>query len=135
MKVVSFIFTLLCTVPTLGFNGSCTCPCACKTDGTKLKNLINCFAKNWSSIAATDDNSNLVDCNERDVIYCRTTKDETFCKFDGTNNLVESSDDPSCWYSCGVYTCNSFLIANTQEQVKCLKDLFADSDHYLRSRV
>ena len=103
---------------------SCMCPCPCKPAGIKLKNLIDCFAT-WSPNASTDDNSNLKGCKESDVIYCRTTENNgQFCKFDGTNNLVDTPDEPKCWYSCGVHTCNSFLVAHNVHQSECILELF-----------
>ena len=107
----------------------CTCSCPCKPDGTKLKDLINCFAT-WGKNVATDTNSNLEGCKEEDIIFCRTTNTfNKFCKFDGTNNLQETKETPECYCSCGVLSCNSWLVAHSPEQIDCTADLFAENKH------
>lgn len=104
----------------------CQCPCACAPDGTKLKNLLNCFAT-WEKNVATNNQSKLDGCSEKDVVYCKTT-DGNFCKFDGTNNLVETNDKPECYFSCGMGACTSWLVAHKPEQVKCIADVYKDDD-------
>lgn len=100
------------------------CKCPCQPDGVKLKNLINCFAT-WQENVATDSNSNTEGCKDTDIIYCRTPKDEDlFCKFDGTNNLVETEERPQCYYNCGMQTCNAFLIAHSPEEIDCIANVF-----------
>lgn len=117
-------FVLLPFVLSLKYD--CQCPCACLPDGRKLKNLINCFAS-WTENAAIDSNSFTTGCNETDIVHCRTTTAENqFCKFDGTNNLVETTDVPKCYYNCGMKTCNAFLIAHNVDQVHCIADVFSD---------
>lgn len=102
------------------------CECPCQPDGTKLKDLINCFAT-WQKDVATDGNSFTANCNESDIIYCRIPKEQDFfCKFDGTNNLVETTDIPQCFYNCGMQTCNAFLIAHTPDEIDCIANVFKD---------
>jgi hypothetical protein len=111
---------------TMGSSSKRMCQCPCQPDGKKLKNLINCFAT-WQKDVATDSNSYTENCNESDIIHCRIpAAQDLFCKFDGTNNLVESTDIPQCFYNCGMQTCNAFLIAHTPNEIDCIANVFND---------
>lgn len=126
------LYTLLVPIVAVSaLRQNCTCSCPCKPDGTKLKDLINCFAT-WGKDVATDENSKLEGCEEKDVIYCRTTNSyNKFCKFDGTNNLQETKDVPDCYYSCGMLSCTAWLVGHDQHQVDCIVELFSERK-YLR---
>lgn len=104
----------------------CQCPCPCQPDGNKLKELINCFAT-WGENVATDHNSYTEGCEDTNILHCRVPKEEDqFCKFDGTNNLVETNENPSCYYNCGMQTCNAFLIAHTMKDMECIAEVFTN---------
>lgn len=119
-------FLKMMMMPMVTVYGLKKCECPCQPDGVKLKNLINCFAT-WQDNVATDGNSYTEGCKETDIIYCRIPKEEDFfCKFDGTNNLVETTDIPECYYSCGMQTCNAFLIAHAPEEIECIAQVFQD---------
>lgn len=124
--MIFVVVMLFLTTNVYGLKKECMCPCECKPDGVKLKNLINCFAT-WSEIAATDGNSYLEGCKETDVIYCRTTNDQDmFCKFDGTNYLETIKEKPTCWFSCGMRSCDAFLVAHSLHEGKCISDLYVN---------
>lgn len=99
--LVMTIVAMMGGAPVVAVKHDCQCPCACAPDGGKLKDLINCFAT-WEENAATNGNSQLEGCDEKSVSYCKTVETNKFCKFDGTNNLVESDDNPDCYYNCGM---------------------------------
>lgn len=105
----------------------CQCPCPCQPDGGKLKELINCFAT-WGEDVATDGNSHTEGCDESQILHCRAPKEQDlFCKFDGTNHLVEETGQrPTCYYNCGMQTCDAFLIAHTLEEMDCIASVFTD---------
>lgn len=127
MKWLSTVSSLLLLTPVaLSLKFDCQCPCECLPDGRKLKNLINCFST-WGDNVATDSNSFLRGCNETDVVHCRIpTAEDHFCKFDGTNNLVDEYNVPKCYYNCGMQSCNAFLIAHTIDEVHCIANVFKD---------
>jgi hypothetical protein len=101
-------------------------------DGNHLKKFLHCYAP-WIDNIITDPNSYLDGCKPKEVMYCRTTTaQDVFCKFDGTNTLVYSAERPSCWYSCGMMTCDSWTEPHTSRQKTCVKHLLASvigTDH------
>lgn len=108
----------------------CQCPCACSPNGLKLKDLINCFAT-WQENVATDAwNSHLDGCSEKNIVHCRLANpnEEHFCLFDGTNHLVETQDHPTCYYNCGMQSCDAFLIAYSPHEIDCIANVFNDTD-------
>lgn len=96
-------------------------------NGTKLLNLINCFAPYESDLAHRPDNSNTKACKSEDILYCRTDSgnNDHFCKFDGTNILQDWFIQPKCWYNCQMETCNAWTIAHNKDQEKCIRDLYS----------
>lgn len=112
----------LCVQSTVG---SCLCPCPCKPDGGKLRSLINCFAS-WSPDVATGPGSSLENCNETETLYCKTTSfGNHWCRFDGTNLLSDTSDAPECYYSCGMRSCNSWIVPKSDAEKQCIVDLYS----------
>ena len=125
----TFLFSIAMWLPAVfSLKRNCQCPCACRPDGAKLKDLINCFAT-WQENVATDANSHTDNCKESEIVHCRTaTEEDKFCKFDGTNNLVEVSGHPKCYYNCGMQTCNAFLIAHSLDEMECIAKVFREDD-------
>ena len=126
MKILHFInFLNLLTL--VQSQDLCQCLCPCPPNGLKLKQLINCFAT-WGSEVATDLNSRTQMCNESEIVYCRTTNTyDHFCKFDGTNDLQDTDDLPTCYFNCGMHACNSWLSGHTLREKQCIIDLFKNS--------
>jgi len=73
------------------------------------------------------DNSRLSGCNEDSITYCRTDAghDDRFCKFDGTNILTDSWDNPSCYFNCQMETCNAWTYPHNDDQQACVAALSA----------
>ena len=124
MKILT---ALLFLFPSVALN-QCTCPCECPPNGEKLRDLINCFAT-WGESVATGPNSQLRGANDSEVFYCKTTSIRgAFCKFDGTNNLVESDTTPDFYFNCGMRTCDAWLVGHTSREKACIASLFKDSE-------
>jgi hypothetical protein len=97
---------------------------AIEPNGTKLMNLINCFAWYLPDAAHRSDNSQTINCVQDSIIYCKTDSgnNDHYCKFDGTNILTDTYDYQECYFNCQMETCNAWY-ANTDEQQKCVDAL------------
>ena len=116
-----------------GINNNCTCPCPCQPDGQKLSNLVSCFTKKWygEEDPAHNDNSHTGSKSDKDIVYCKTSDGKQYCKFDGTNNLVVSTDKPTFYFNCGVKSCDAFLVGHDVDEISCIVELFNEK-RYLR---
>jgi endoglucanase len=94
-------------------------------DGRKLAELINCFANYLPNAAYRADNSRTAGCATESIFWCRTDKGtgDRFCKFDGTNKLKDSNDNPSCYFNCQMETCNSWDAPDTPQRQQCVNNL------------
>ncbi|EKU20987.1 hypothetical protein NGA_0118000 [Nannochloropsis gaditana CCMP526] len=99
---------LACAVFTLGkgtVNAGSMRGAEKKVNGEKLKMLIDCFASGYK---------------------------DHFCRFDGTNNLIDMGEIPllgpqdavpECWFNCQMETCNAWEFPHNEEQEKCVAAL------------
>lgn len=94
-------------------------------NGTKLMNLINCYAWYLPDAAHRQDNSKTENCVEESIIYCRTDSgnNDHLCKFDGTNFLVDDYTEQECYFNCQMETCNAWNEAHNQQQQQCITAL------------
>lgn len=95
-------------------------------DGTKLKNLINCFAWYLPDAAYRADNSQYTNCDEKSILFCKTDSghNDHFCQFTGTNLLIDYYDTPECYYNCQMETCNAWSSPTNQKQEDCVAELY-----------
>jgi hypothetical protein len=126
MKVMTVFVMALAPIVALSLKHQCQCPCPCKPEGTKLKNMIDCFATWGENVSMEGWNSYTEGCALNDIIHCRLANPDAdvFCKFDGTNNLVETDEKPTCYYNCGMQTCDAFLIAHAPHEIDCIAHVF-----------
>lgn len=93
-------------------------------NGSALKNLINCFAW-YRHHPATNNNSMIQGCREENIMHCKLNgfKKNTYCRFDGSNILEETTDKPPCYFNCDMETCDAWEWGVTPRQMECIKDL------------
>lgn len=126
MRTIIMTMAALAVAVVTAAKHNCQCPCPCKPNGTKLRDMINCFGT-WAEDVAHDGwNSYTEGCADEEIIHCRLAKpdQEIFCKFDGTNNLIQTDEHPNCFYNCGMQTCDAFLIAHAPNEVECIAHVF-----------
>jgi hypothetical protein len=95
-------------------------------NGTKLMNFINCFAWYLTDAAHRPDNSQTLNCNQDDILYCKTDSgrpDDHLCKFDGTNILIDDYTQQECYFNCQMETCNAWNVAHDDNQQTCINTL------------
>jgi hypothetical protein len=99
-------------------------------NGTKFKDLINCFAWYGNNAAYDPENSHTESCKEDEIVLCRLkgSNTEHFCRFDGTNKLQEVSDTPTCYFNCAMDTCDAWQWGVTDLQKYCIDNLLKDGD-------
>lgn len=97
-------------------------------NGRDLKGLIECFTW-WDPNSATrQGNSQLDGCKEEDIVFCKTDMghDDVFCEFHGDNHLTNyQGETPTCYFCCGLESCNSWDVANDDNQRRCIEALFS----------
>ncbi|EWM22909.1 hypothetical protein Naga_100625g2 [Nannochloropsis gaditana] len=128
---------LACAVFTLGkgtVNAGSMRGAEKKVNGEKLKMLIDCFASYMEDASYRADNSKRDGCTDAEILYCRTDSgyNDHFCRFDGTNNLIDMGEIPllgpqdavpECWFNCQMETCNAWEFPHNEEQEKCVAAL------------
>ena len=94
-------------------------------NGTKLMNLIDCFAWYLSDAAHRSDNSQTTNCIQEDIWYCKTDSgtNDHLCKFDGTNFLIDDYTSQGCYFNCQMESCNAWDIPHTDQQQECINQL------------
>lgn len=94
-------------------------------NGTKLMNLIDCFAFYLPNASHRLDNSRTNGCILEDIIYCKTDSgnNDHYCKFDGTNKLTDWYTEQRCYFNCQMETCNAFDVAHDEQQQECIDNL------------
>lgn len=98
-------------------------------NGTKLKNLIDCFAWYLPEASLRHDNSKINGCSFSQIQYCKTDSgnNDHFCHFDGTNHLQDWYQEPNCYFNCQMETCNAWDVAHDDRQEKCIEQLHNDN--------
>jgi hypothetical protein len=94
--------------------------------GKDLKGLLECFTW-WDTNSATRaGNSQLEGCDPDSIRFCKTDKghDDGFCEFHGDNHLTPyDGPEPSCYFCCGMETCDSWSQAHDENQRRCVQAL------------
>lgn len=99
-------------------------------NGKDLKGLIECFTWWDPNSASRPGNSQLEGCKIEDIMHCKTDRghDDVICQFHGDNHLtLYEGETPSCYFCCGLETCNSWDVANDEKQRRCIEALLTGS--------
>ena len=97
--------------------------------GKDFKTFLECYTW-WDPNSATRPYfSQLEGCDLDAIAHCKTDKghDDVFCAFHGDNHLTpHTGPDPTCFFCCGMETCDSWNEPHSETQQQCVDTLTAN---------